>query len=103
MPRFGGDNRAQNQKLIEALGSLAQKRGATGPQLAVAWVLARSKNLIPTLGARTRAQLRETLGALQVKLTPADLAEIEKACPVGSVAGSRYDERQMRALDSEKE
>ena len=57
---------------------------------------------MPLIGARTRAQLAESLGALQVTLTPAEIARIEDAIPVSAVAGSRYDERQMRILDSER-
>jgi aryl-alcohol dehydrogenase-like predicted oxidoreductase len=54
------------------------------------------------MGARTRAQLTETLGALTVELGPSDVAEIEKAIPASAIAGTRYDEHQMRMLDSER-
>jgi aryl-alcohol dehydrogenase-like predicted oxidoreductase len=57
---------------------------------------------VPLIGARTRAQLAESLGALQVTLTPAEIAHIEEAIPVSAPAGSRYDEHQMRILDSEQ-
>ena len=65
-------------------------------------MLAKSPTIVPVIGARTRAQLAESMGALQVTLTPADLARIEEAVPAAAVAGSRYDERQMRILDSER-
>ena len=58
---------------------------------------------MPVIGARTRAQLTESLGALRVPLSAADLARIEAAVPASGVAGTRYDERQMRTLDSERE
>ena len=60
------------------------------------------KLIVPLLGARSRAQLAESLGALQVTLTPADLELIEAALPASAVSGTRYDEHQMRVLDSER-
>jgi aryl-alcohol dehydrogenase-like predicted oxidoreductase len=71
-------------------------------QLAVAWVLAKGSFIVPVLGARTRAQLAESLGALHVKLSHDELAALEAAVPAGAVAGTRYDLAQMRVLDSEK-
>jgi aryl-alcohol dehydrogenase-like predicted oxidoreductase len=102
LPRFTGENRERNERLIEALQRVAAEKGASATQLAIAWVLAKSPAIVPVIGARTRAQLAESLGALQVTLTPADLARIEDAVPAAAVAGSRYDERQMRILDSER-
>jgi aryl-alcohol dehydrogenase-like predicted oxidoreductase len=102
LPRFTGENRERNARLIEALQRVAAERGASATQLAIAWVLAKSPTIVPVIGARTRTQLAESLGALQVTLTPADLALIEAAVPATAVAGSRYDERQMRILDSER-
>jgi len=102
LPRFSGDNLAQNQKLIVELKKIAEAKGITASQLAVAWVLAKGNNIIPTIGARQRSQLTESLGALSVKLSPEDLKRIEAAVPPSAVAGTRYDERQMKMLDSEK-
>jgi len=102
LPRFTGENRERNSRLIEALQRVAAEKGASATQLAIAWVLAKSPTIVPVIGARTRTQLAESLGALQVTLTPADLALIEAAVPATAVAGSRYDERQMRILDSER-
>jgi aryl-alcohol dehydrogenase-like predicted oxidoreductase len=102
LPRFTGGNRERNARLIEALQRVAAEKGASATQLAIAWVLAKSPTIVPVIGARTRAQLAESVGALQVTLTPADLARIEEAVPATAVAGSRYDERQMRILDSER-
>jgi aryl-alcohol dehydrogenase-like predicted oxidoreductase len=103
LPRFSGDNRARNQRLIDELRALAQERGITPVQLAIAWVLAKGPRIVPAIGARTRAQLADTLGALDVALTAADLERIEAAMPAAAVAGSRYDERQMLTLDSERQ
>jgi aryl-alcohol dehydrogenase-like predicted oxidoreductase len=102
LPRFTAENRDRNQGLVETLRKLAADKGATAPQLAFAWVLAKGKNIVPLMGARTRAQLEDSLGALDVRLSPADLAAIEAAIPPSAVAGTRYDERQMKSLDSER-
>jgi len=102
LPRFTGGNRERNAGLIEALQRAAAEKGASATQLAIAWVLAKSPTIVPVIGARTRAQLAESMGALQVTLTLADLARIEEAVPATAVAGSRYDEHQMRILDSER-
>jgi aryl-alcohol dehydrogenase-like predicted oxidoreductase len=71
-------------------------------QLAVAWALAKSPSIVPVIGARTRAQLAESLGALNVNLTAEEIAAIEAAVPAEAVAGARYDSGQMKSLDSEK-
>jgi len=101
-PRFTGDNLARNQRLIGRLKEIADRKGVTQTQLAIAWALAKDSSIVPVLGARTRAQVAESLAALDVKLTPTEMAELERAIPVDAVAGTRYDERQMRVLDSEK-
>jgi len=71
-------------------------------QLALAWALAKNPSLVPVVGARTRVQLAESLGALNVNLTAEEVAELEAAVPPDAVAGSRYDPEQMKVLDSEK-
>jgi aryl-alcohol dehydrogenase-like predicted oxidoreductase len=102
LPRFSGDNRERNTQLIEVLRRIAAGKGLAPSQLAIAWVLAKGRSIVPVIGARTRAQLSESLGALQVTLSPAELSEIEEAVPASAVAGTRYDEHQMRMLDSER-
>jgi aryl-alcohol dehydrogenase-like predicted oxidoreductase len=102
LPRFSGENRERNQRLIDTLQQLASEKRATASQLAIAWVLAKGKNIVPLVGARTRKQLAESLAALQVQLSPADVAQIEAAIPPSAVAGTRYDEHQMKILDSER-
>jgi aryl-alcohol dehydrogenase-like predicted oxidoreductase len=102
LPRFTGENRERNDRLAAALQRLASEKGRTASQLAIAWVLAKSKNIVPLVGARTRAQLAESLAALQVELSPEEVARLEEAIPPAAVAGTRYDESQMRILDSER-
>lgn len=102
LPRFTGENRERNQALIDAFGKLAGERGHRPAHLAVAWALAKGPRIVPVIGARTRAQLEESLGALAVSLSPEDVALLEAAVPVSAVAGARYPEPQMRILDSER-
>jgi aryl-alcohol dehydrogenase-like predicted oxidoreductase len=102
LPRFTEANRERNQTVIDALRELATERGVTASQLAIAWVLAKGPNLVPVIGARTRAQLTESLAALAIELSPTEIARVESVVPASSVAGTRYDEHQMRILDSER-
>jgi aryl-alcohol dehydrogenase-like predicted oxidoreductase len=102
LPRFSGDNLARNQRLVGRLKEIADSKAITQAQLAVAWALSKRESVIPVVGARTRAQLAESLAALDIKLTAEEIAKIEAAAPPEAVAGTRYDEHQMRVLDSEK-
>lgn len=102
LPRFTGDNLARNQQLVAKLGEIAAAKGITRVQLAVAWVLAKGSSIVPVVGVRTRAQLAECLGALDVRLSADEIAALEAAVPAEAVAGTRYDPRQMQVLDSEK-
>ena len=102
LPRFAGENGAHNLQLVEALRAVADAKGVTVAQLAFAWVLAQGGDIVPLVGARTRARLTEALGALQIKLTPADIAAIEAAMPNGAARGDRYPAAQMAHLDSER-
>ena len=102
MPRFQGENLARNLELVEALRQIARGAGLTVPQLAFAWVLSRGKDIVPLVGARTREQLEDALGALEHGLSQEQLEQIERAVPPGAVAGSRYAEAQMANLDSER-
>jgi aryl-alcohol dehydrogenase-like predicted oxidoreductase len=101
-PRFAAENLDRNLALVEALRRVAEARGATVAQAAVAWVLSRGDDVIPLVGARTRDQLSEALGAVDLALTPDDLAAIERAVPHDAVAGARYPEQGMAGLDSER-
>jgi len=102
MPRFAGENLARNMELLGALERIAAARGATTAQLAFAWVLSRGDDIVPLIGTKRRERLAGTLGALDLSLSPEDLAEIEAAVPASVVAGERYDPPQMAALDSER-
>jgi aryl-alcohol dehydrogenase-like predicted oxidoreductase len=102
LPRFRGENLARNQRLIDELRKIASEKGITPSQLAIAWVLAKGSSIVPVIGARKRRQLTEALGALQFELSEDDIARVEGAIPAAAVAGTRYDEHQMKMLDSER-
>ena len=102
LPRFSGANYEKNQALLDALEEFAAARNATPAQIAIAWVLAKEPIAVPVMGARTRRQLSETLAALETRLTADEVAELEHRVPAEEIAGTRYDEHQMRVLDSEK-
>jgi aryl-alcohol dehydrogenase-like predicted oxidoreductase len=102
LPRFAGENLAANERLVRALAELAREKGATPAQLAIAWALHKEPWIVPVVGARTRAQLDEALGALRVTLGKDDLSRLEGAVPASAVAGTRYDPVQMSHLDSER-
>ncbi|UUN26806.1 aldo/keto reductase [Streptomyces sp. FIT100] len=101
-PRFQGENLRHNLDLVEQLRKIAEQKGASVAQIAIAWVLSRGEDIVPLVGARRRDRLSEALGALDVSLDAADLAAIERAVPADAAAGARYPETQMAHLDSEK-
>ncbi len=101
-PRFQGDNLDRNLALVEALRRVAEAKGVSVAQIAIAWVAAQGRDIVPLVGARRRDRLTEALGALDVVLSAADLAAIATAVPKGSAAGERYASAQMAMLDSEK-
>jgi aryl-alcohol dehydrogenase-like predicted oxidoreductase len=101
-PRFQGENLQRNLALLDALERIADGRGVTTAQLAIAWVISRGSDIIPLIGTKRRDRLAEALGALDLELTPGELAAIEAAVPAGQVAGDRYDSHGMASLDSEK-
>lgn len=101
-PRFRGENLEHNLALVEALRAIAEAKGVTVAQIAIAWVLARGEDIVPLIGARRRERLSEALGALNVTLSADDLARIEQAVPAGAAHGERYAAEQMAHLDSER-
>ncbi len=102
-PRFRDGNLRRNLDLLAGLEKIAQDHGATTAQLAIAWVLSRGTDIVPLVGTKRRDRLAEALGALDLRLDPAELAALEAAVPAAQVAGDRYDPGQMASLDSEKQ
>lgn len=101
-PRFQGENLPKNLALVEALRDFATAKGVTVAQLAIAWVLSRGDDIVPLVGARRRARLAESLGALDFDLSADDLAQIEQSVPAKAVAGTRYNAQATAHLDSER-
>lgn len=100
-PRFQEGNLEQNLALVDALRTIADARGVSVAQIAIAWVAQQGDDIVPLVGARRRDRLTESLGALDVVLSGEDLAAIEQAVPKDAAAGSRYAQAQMAHLDSE--
>ena len=101
-PRFQGENLEKNLALVEQLRSVAQQIGASVAQVAIAWVVAQGPDIVPLIGAKRREQLVESLGALQVDLTVAQVGALTRAMPADAVVGTRYMAAQMGQLDSER-
>jgi aryl-alcohol dehydrogenase-like predicted oxidoreductase len=98
-PRFTGENFDRNLELVERVRELAAAKGVTPSQLAIAWVLAQGDDVVPIPGTKRRQYLEENAGALEVELTPEDLATIEEVTPRGSVAGPRYGPEHMARVN----
>jgi aryl-alcohol dehydrogenase-like predicted oxidoreductase len=99
LPRFTGENLQSNLKIIDALKKIAADRGVSVSQLCIAWALSRGEDIVPLIGARTRVQLQDALGAVEISLSATELEEIERAIPVDAVAGTRYGAEQMAILN----
>jgi aryl-alcohol dehydrogenase-like predicted oxidoreductase len=98
-PRFQGENFAKNLELVERIGEIAGRKRVTAGQLALAWVLAQGRSIVPIPGTTRRNHLEENIAAPDVKLTESDLSDIESAMPPGAVSGMRYPEAMMRLLN----
>jgi aryl-alcohol dehydrogenase-like predicted oxidoreductase len=98
-PRFQGENFQRNLDTVRKIEEIAAKKGCTPSQLALAWVLAQGEDMAPIPGTKRRKYLEENVASVQIQLTSADLTEIEAVAPRGVVAGERYNEAGMRALN----
>jgi aryl-alcohol dehydrogenase-like predicted oxidoreductase len=97
-PRFAQENFQKNLELADRVRQVADEKGITPGQLALAWLLAQGDDIVPIPGTKRRKYLEENAGAAGVTLTSDDLASIEEAMPRGSAAGERYTEEMMRAV-----
>ncbi|MBV8145691.1 MAG: aldo/keto reductase, partial [Gammaproteobacteria bacterium] len=95
VPRFQGENFARNLELVELVRALAREKGCSPAQLALAWVLSRGAHVVPIPGTRRIRNLEENLGALDVRLSDADLSRIDALLPPGRAAGARYGENML--------
>lgn len=98
-PRFQGENFQKNLDLVQHIEKLAVQKGCTPSQLALAWLLARGRDIVPIPGTKRVTYLEENVGALDVELTPDDLARIDAIAPRGVAAGTRYPEAGMRGVN----
>lgn len=98
-PRFQGENFAANLGLVKKVEELAQEKGCTASQLALAWVLAQGDDIVPIPGTKRLHYLEENVGATRIKLTAADLKRIAEAAPQGVAAGPRYPEAAMQHVN----
>ena len=98
-PRFQGDNFQKNLDLVERVEEIGRRKQCTPAQLALAWLLAQGKDIVPIPGTKQRRYLEENLGALDVQLTSADLEEVEEVAPKGAAVGDRYHEAGMRTIN----
>src|SRR6516162_4736246 len=97
-PRFTGDNVTKNRALAERLAAIAEEKGCTPAQLALAWLITQGPDVIPIPGTKQIDRLEENLGALDVRLTASETDRISAAIPIGAAAGTRYPEGGMRGV-----
>jgi aryl-alcohol dehydrogenase-like predicted oxidoreductase len=102
LPRYSGANYEKNAALVGELARLAQARGVTQVQMAIAWVMTRGEDIVPVLGMRTVKQVDEALGALEIRLSEEECRLLEESVPAAEIAGTRYDKVAMTHLDSER-
>ena len=98
-PRFQGENFEKNIQLVHEVEAMAREKGCSAAQLALAWVLAQGEDIVPIPGTKRVRYLDENIGALDVKLTDADLERLDEILPPGAAAGTRYPERGMVSVN----
>ena len=98
-PRLQGENFDANVKAAGRIRDFAQKKGATPGQVALAWVLHKGVDIVPIPGTKRRTYLEENLGAVSLQLSPAEMAELDNAIPLGTVAGPRYTKEMMASVN----
>jgi aryl-alcohol dehydrogenase-like predicted oxidoreductase len=98
-PRFAAENLDRNQVIVARVRAIAEKKGVTAGQLALAWVLAKGEDLVPIPGTKRRKYLEENAAAAEIRLTPEEVAELETAVPSEEIAGARYPEAGMKTVN----
>jgi aryl-alcohol dehydrogenase-like predicted oxidoreductase len=98
-PRFQGENLASNVKLLEGIEEMAREKNCTPAQLAIAWVLAQGKDIVPIPGTKKRKYLEENIKAVEIFLSEDELRHLNEALPVEEIAGARYHEHGMRTVN----
>jgi aryl-alcohol dehydrogenase-like predicted oxidoreductase len=98
-PRFQGENFYRNLDLVREVEKMAEEKGCTAAQLALAWVLAQGDDIVPIPGTKHVKYLDQNIGALDVELTDDDLKRLDEILPPGAAAGQRYHERGMETVN----
>ncbi|MGV0025337.1 aldo/keto reductase [Phormidesmis priestleyi] len=98
-PRFQGENFTKNLQLVDRVKTIADEKGVTPSQLALAWLLAQGENIVPIPGTKRRTYLEENVAATELTLTSDDLRRIEDVAPKGSTAGERYPSQTMTTVN----
>jgi aryl-alcohol dehydrogenase-like predicted oxidoreductase len=98
-PRFQGENFEKNLQLVDRVKEIADEKGVTPGQLALAWLLHQGEDIVPIPGTKRREYLEENVRAVDIELTEEDLSRIEEAAPVGAAAGERYTEEQLQTVN----
>ena len=98
-PRFQGENFEKNISLVREVETIAEEKGCTTAQLALAWVLAQGEDIVPIPGTKHVKYLDQNIGALDVRLTDEDLTRLDAILPPGAAAGQRYHERGMETVN----
>jgi aryl-alcohol dehydrogenase-like predicted oxidoreductase len=97
-PRFQGENFSKNLELVAGIEQLAEQKGCNASQLALAWVLSKGPHIVPIPGTKRRKYLEQNAGAEALKITPAELKEIDAILPLGAASGLRYQENMMGSV-----
>jgi aryl-alcohol dehydrogenase-like predicted oxidoreductase len=98
-PRFQGENFEKNLRLLDEVNAIAKEKGCAPSQLALAWVLAQGDDIVPIPGTKHVKYLEENAKAVELRLTPQELARIDRALPPGAASGTRYPEPGMRTVN----
>ena len=99
LPRFDDDNLARNLDLVAAVVALAEAKGCTPAQIALAWVMAQGEDIVPIPGTRQPSYLKQNAAAVDIELTEAERTRLAEALPLGAAAGARYPEAMMRRVN----
>jgi aryl-alcohol dehydrogenase-like predicted oxidoreductase len=102
LPRFQGENLQRNVALVQRLEATARAKGCSAPQLALAWLLAKGRDIVPIPGTKRQKYLEANAAAVDIRLSPQEVAALDDAFPIGSAAGERYPPASMKLLETEQ-
>ena len=97
-PRYSPENLTKNLAIVDTIGVVAKRHGASNAQIGLAWLLAQGEDVVPIPGVKRRETMRDSVGSPDIALSTDDLADLDAAAPNGTTAGPRYAERGMRMV-----